>query len=68
MNLNVRNAVIHNINQLSNQELHELVQESVQEQEEKLLPGLGVIFEKIWQNSTPDNRNEMIQTLQQGLR
>ncbi|SFI80806.1 small acid-soluble spore protein SspI [Thermoflavimicrobium dichotomicum] len=67
MNFNVRGAVIHNIRNLSTQELQDLVQDSIQQGEEKLLPGLGVIFEVIWKNSSPTQQQQMIQTLHQQL-
>ncbi|RAL26799.1 small acid-soluble spore protein SspI [Thermoflavimicrobium daqui] len=67
MNFNVRGAVIHNIQNLNNQDLQNLVQDSIQQGEEKLLPGLGVIFEVIWKNSPPQEQTHMIQTLQQSL-
>jgi small acid-soluble spore protein I (minor) len=67
MNFDIRGAVIHNIHTMNPQELQELVVDSIQQGEEKLLPGLGVLFEVIWKNSTPTDRNHMIQTLYNAL-
>jgi small acid-soluble spore protein I (minor) len=67
MNFDIRGAVIHNIHNMNEQELQELVVDSIQQREEKLLPGLGVLFEVIWKNSTEEERQEMIETLRQSL-
>lgn len=63
VNFNIRGAVIHNIHQMDNNELTELVEDSISQGEEKLLPGLGVLFEVIWKNSDPNERQAMIETL-----
>lgn len=67
MNFDIRGAVIHNIHNMNEEELQELVVDSIQQREEKLLPGLGVLFEVIWKNSSEEERQEMIETLRQSL-
>lgn len=67
MNFNIRGAVIQNIHHMNDQELQQLVQDSIQQGDEKLLPGLGVIFEVIWQNSSSQEKSHMIETLQERL-
>lgn len=67
MNFDIRGAVIHNIHNMNEEELQELVVDSIQQREEKLLPGLGVFFEVIWKNSTEEERQEMIETLRESL-
>lgn len=67
MNFDVRDAVIHNIQHMSEQELTDMVNETLEQQEEKFLPGLGVLFEIIWENSDSSSRKEMISTLHENL-
>jgi small acid-soluble spore protein I (minor) len=67
MSFNIRGAVLHNIQKLSNQELTDLVEDSIRQREEKYLPGLGVIFEAIWTESDPNLQQEMISVLHQRL-
>lgn len=67
MNIDVRGSVIYNIREMSEQELAEMVNDTLQRREEKLLPGLGVLFEIIWENSDPSSRKEMISTLHQNM-
>ncbi|MFD1395402.1 small acid-soluble spore protein SspI [Kroppenstedtia eburnea] len=62
MSFPIRGAVYYNIKEMGPQQLKSMVEDSIQG-EEKLLPGLGVLFEVIWQNSTPQDQEHMIETL-----
>lgn len=68
MNLNLRNAVITNVTGNSQSELQDTIVDAIQSGEEKMLPGLGVLFEVIWQNASQDEQQEMLTTLEQGLK
>jgi small acid-soluble spore protein I (minor) len=68
MNLNLRNAIITNVSGNSQQELQETIVDAIQSGEEKMLPGLGVLFEIIWQNADPGSKEEMLHTLESGLK
>ncbi|MGP7816743.1 small acid-soluble spore protein SspI [Niallia sp. 01092] len=68
MNLNLRNAIIHNVSGNSQDELKNTIVDAIQNGEEKMLPGLGVLFEIIWQNSSEPEKTEMLQTLESGLK
>ncbi|MFC4075702.1 small acid-soluble spore protein SspI [Salinithrix halophila] len=63
MSFPIRGAVIHNIQDMSQDELRNMVTDSIERGEEKLLPGLGVLFEVIWENSAKNEQDHMIQTL-----
>lgn len=62
MNFPIRGAVYYNIQSMSPDELKRMVEDSVQG-EEKLLPGLGVLFEVIWKNSNQKDRGHMMEIL-----
>jgi small acid-soluble spore protein I (minor) len=68
MDLNLRNAIIHNVTGNSQDELQETIVDAIQSGEEKMLPGLGVLFEVIWKNSNEQDKQEMLQTLESGLK
>jgi small acid-soluble spore protein I (minor) len=68
MNLNLRNAIIHNVSGNSQAELEDTIVDAIQNGEEKMLPGLGVLFEIIWKNSSEDEKKEMLGTLESGLK
>jgi small acid-soluble spore protein I (minor) len=68
MNLNLRNAIIHNVAGNSQEELEDTIVDAIQNGEEKMLPGLGVLFEVIWKNSSEEEKKEMLATLESGLK
>lgn len=68
MNLNLRNAVIHNVTGNTQSELENTIVDAIHSGEEKMLPGLGVLFEVIWNNSSEDEKKEMLTTLESGLK
>nr|WP_263325494.1 small acid-soluble spore protein SspI [Neobacillus sp. Marseille-Q6967] len=68
MNLNLRKAVIHNVSGNSQDQLEDTIVDAIQSGEEKMLPGLGVLFEVIWNNSSEDEKKEMLQTLESSLK
>ncbi len=68
MNLNLRNAVISNVAGNSQDELKDTIVDAIQNGEEKMLPGLGVLFEVIWQNASDQEKQEMLDALESGLK
>ena len=67
MNINIRNAILQNIKHNSRDELEATIVDAIQDGEEKLLPGLGFLFELIWKQADEQERVEMLDTLQQGV-
>jgi small acid-soluble spore protein I (minor) len=67
MDLNLRNAIISNVSGNSQQELEATIKDAIESKEEKMLPGLGVLFEIIWEHSNREEQEEMLSTLEQGL-
>ncbi|WP_079509990.1 small acid-soluble spore protein SspI [Mesobacillus jeotgali] len=68
MNLNLRNAVISNVAGNTQDELKDTIVDAIQNGEEKMLPGLGVLFEVIWQNASEEEKQEMLNALEEGLK
>ena len=68
MNLNLRNAVIHNVSGNTQDQLEDTIVDAIQTGEEKMLPGLGVLFEVIWNNSSEQEKKEMLEALENGLK
>jgi small acid-soluble spore protein I (minor) len=64
--INLRQAIIQRVNDKSTEELHEVIQISIYG-EDRVLPGLGVLFEMIWEHSEPDVKIQLVQTLHQQL-
>lgn len=68
MNLNLRNAVIHNVSGNTQDQLEDTIVDAIQSGEEKMLPGLGVLFEIIWNHASKEEKQEMLNTLESGLK
>lgn len=68
MNLNLRNAIIHNVTGNTQEQLQDTIVDAISNGEEKMLPGLGVLFEVIWQNSSNEEKQEMLLALESGLK
>lgn len=60
--LNLRQAITTLVQDKSDSELNDMIANSVNS-EEKALPGLGVIFEMIWQECSKPEQDKLVQTL-----
>lgn len=67
MDLNLRKAILANISDNDKQQLEATIVDAIQNGEEKMLPGLGVLFELIWQQSEQEEKQEMLTSLKQGV-
>lgn len=68
MDLNLRKAILSNIATNDQEQLETTIVDAIQNGEEKMLPGLGVLFELIWKQSDQDEKQEMIDALEQGVK
>lgn len=68
MNFNLRNAILHNVSGNTAAQLEHTIVDAIQSGEEKMLPGLGVLFEVIWNHSSEQEKTEMLNVLESGLK
>ncbi|SHG34584.1 small acid-soluble spore protein SspI [Ornithinibacillus halophilus] len=68
MNLNLRKAILSNISDNDQSQLEATIVDAIQNGEEKMLPGLGVLFELIWNQSDEQDKQEMLEALEQGVK
>ncbi|RST76332.1 small acid-soluble spore protein SspI [Siminovitchia acidinfaciens] len=68
MDINIRRAVIHNVSENNQEQLRDTIVDAMQKGEEKYLPGLGVLFEVIWEHSDEQEKVHMLGTLESGLK
>ncbi|CAG7650502.1 Small, acid-soluble spore protein I [Paenibacillus solanacearum] len=66
MNLNLRQAIIQRMQDKNNEELQDVIEDSI-DGEERVLPGLGVLFEIIWKHSEAGLQDQMVTTLKEHL-
>ncbi|MFD0714417.1 small acid-soluble spore protein SspI [Paenibacillus sp. GCM10027626] len=65
-NLNLREAILQIVQNKSNEELTDVIADSIGG-DERALPGLGVLFELIWQHSDASEQSKMVATLHSHL-
>jgi small acid-soluble spore protein I (minor) len=68
LDLNLRKAILSNIATNDQSQLEATIVDAIQSGEEKMLPGLGVLFELIWNQSNEQEKQEMIDALEQGVK
>lgn len=66
MNLDIRSHIKKNFKNSSKEEIEKSIEASIKEQDEITLPGMGVLFEILWQNSS--NHEEILNNLVKGLK
>lgn len=67
MDINIRKAVKHNITDNDKTQLRGTIVDAIEDGQEKMLPGLGVLLEIIWQESDEDQRQLMVDNLEKGV-
>ncbi len=64
MNLDIRKAVKANVKGNSNTDFQAVIEDAIENGEEKVLPGLGVLLEMIWESATPESKQTMLTSLE----
>lgn len=68
MDVNIRKYIQKNFKGADIDEIKESIVSSIKEKEEVTLPGLGVFFETLWENSDKDMQNQILNTLKDHLK
>lgn len=67
MNIDIRKSVIKNFEGSGIEDIRESIETSIEDNEEITLPGLGVFFEILWNNSDKSDREFILRTIEKGL-
>ena len=67
MDIDIRKSIINNFKESDIEEIKNSIIESIQDNDEITLPGLGVFFEILWNNSDDTKKDYILQTLKKGL-
>lgn len=68
MDLSIRGYIKKNFKDSSTEEINEAIGMSVKDGAEEALPGMGVFFEILWENSSKDERTQIVNKLKNGLK
>lgn len=67
MDIDIRKSIINNFENSNIEEIKKAIEESIYDRDEITLPGLGVFFEILWNNSDDTKKDYILQTLKKGL-
>lgn len=67
MNLSIRNYIISNFKNDDLDELEKAIDESITENDEETLPGMGVFLELIWQGADDKLKQEMLSIIKEKI-
>lgn len=68
MNIDIRKHIKSNFSGALDDELKASIESSVTDKDEMTLPGLGVFFELLWENSDEASREYIVNTLKTSLK
>lgn len=63
MDTDIRKYIRKNLNDCAKQDIEETIKASVNQEDEVVLPGLGVLFEMLWNNCNESLKNNIIDVL-----
>ena len=66
--LGIREYIVNNFKDEDINGLNDAIEDSINEHEELTLPGLGVLFEILWNNSNADQKNNIKEIIYRGLK
>jgi len=67
MDIDIRKSIVNNFKESDIEEIKNSIEESISDKDEITLPGLGVFFEILWNNSDDIKKDYILQTLKKGL-
>ncbi|WP_202078232.1 small acid-soluble spore protein SspI [Caldalkalibacillus salinus] len=67
MNLNLRHAITDNLNDSNEEHIRATILDAIESGEEKMLPGLGVLFELMWNECGEQEKADIVDHIKSGL-
>lgn len=67
-NIKIKDYIINNFKDDPKETLENAIIESIKENDEVVLPGMGIFLELIWEESSEDEKKRMINTLYNALK
>ena len=67
MNIDIRKSIKNNFKENDVSEIKKSIEDSIKDNEEITLPGMGVFFEILWNNSDDTKKDYILQAIKKGL-
>ena len=68
MEIDIKKHIIENFKDSDTEEIKDSIEDALTKDDEIVLPGLGVFFEILWNNSSEDIKNNILNTLKENLK
>ena len=68
MNISIRGHILNNFKDSSENDIRSSIEDAVKDNDEITLPGLGVFFEALWNESSKEEKDFIIKTLYKNLK
>lgn len=68
MNIDIRRSIKDNFKDSSLKEIEKSINSSIKDKDEITLPGLGVFFEILWEYSNQEQKNYILETIQNNIK
>ena len=66
-NINVREYIINNFKEDTEKQIKSSIEESISSKDDDTLIGLGVLFELAWNNSTEEEKKQILSNIKKGM-
>ncbi len=66
--MSIKDYIVQNFKDDDNETIRKAIDESVKEYNEDSLPGLGVFFMLVWENSSEDEKNTILEKIKSNLK
>lgn len=67
MDIDIRESIKNNFKGSDINEIKDSIEESIKDADEITLPGLGVFFEILWNNSSKEDQEAILKDIKKGL-
>ena len=67
MNIDIRQSIMNNFKESTIEDMRQSIEESIKDNEEITLPGLGVFFEILWRNSDNNEKDFILETIKKAI-
>ena len=65
--MNIKDYIIQNFNDANLETIEKAIDDSVNEYNEDTLPGLGIFFMLVWENSNKEEKNTILEKIKSNL-
>ena len=67
MNLDIRSHIVNNFKGDTKETLRNAIEESIQNNDEITLPGMGVFFELVWKKASNEMKEDILSQLEEAV-